>query len=165
MLTRRRRTAGFTVLELMVVLVVVALLAAVALPSYLDHVRRSRRADAIAAIAHVQQLQERYRADRDAYADRFVVRGGSLAGLGTAADADAAPNHATADGYYVLQLADARPAGYAVLATAAGPQRADAACVRLLATLAGGNLALDAGPAAGAMHGTASPATRRCWNR
>lgn len=160
-----RREGGFTVLELMLALVAVAVLAAVALPSYVDQIRRSRRADAIAAISRVQQMQERYRADREAYGDRFVVRSGAVAAVGAAGDPGATPSHATPDGHYTLRIIDAGPAGYTVVATAAGSQRADATCVRMLATLDGGNVVLDAGPSAGATHGTTSAAARRCWNR
>jgi type IV pilus assembly protein PilE len=162
---RLRSDMGFTLLELMLVLVVVAVLAAIALPAYHDQMRRSRRADAITVIAQVQQAQERHRANRSSYGERFVVRGGGLAGVGTATDADAAASHLSPGGWYELRLSDVGPAGYTIVATARGSQQADTSCARLQLTLAGGNLAHDSGAAGGTTHGVASAANRRCWNR
>lgn len=53
------KAAGFTLIELMVVVVVVALLAAVAVPSFLDSIRKSRRADAKTALVQLSQFMER----------------------------------------------------------------------------------------------------------
>ena len=41
----KKVAAGFTLLEMMIVVVVVAILAAVALPSYRDYITRSQRSD------------------------------------------------------------------------------------------------------------------------
>ena len=54
-----RRCAGFTLIELMIVVAVISLLAAIALPSYQDSVRKSRRADAKAALVQLAQFMER----------------------------------------------------------------------------------------------------------
>ena len=54
-----KRSAGFTLIELMIVVAVIALLAAIALPSYQDSVRKSRRADAKAALVQLAQFMER----------------------------------------------------------------------------------------------------------
>jgi len=62
-----KKTQGFTLLELMVVVVVIAILAAIALPSYLDQTRKSRRNAAEAAIQQIALLEERYRADHSSY--------------------------------------------------------------------------------------------------
>ncbi len=156
---------GFTLLELMLALVVAAVLAAIALPAYHDQVRRSRRADAITAIEQVQQAQERYRANRSSYGERFIVRGGGLAGVGATSDADAAASQLSPGGWYELQLADVGAAGYTIVAAARGSQQADASCARLQLTLAGGNLAHDSGATSGPTHGVASATNRRCWNR
>jgi len=42
--------------------------ASMALPTFMDSIRKSRRTDAFNAIANVQQLQERWRSNRNAYA-------------------------------------------------------------------------------------------------
>ena len=47
----RRRMAGVTLLELMIVVVVIAVLGAVAIPSYREYTRRAHRAEAKGANA------------------------------------------------------------------------------------------------------------------
>ncbi|MFT6276423.1 MAG: type IV pilus assembly protein PilE, partial [Halioglobus sp.] len=42
-----KKTAGFTLIELMVVVAVIGLLLAIVMPNYSESVRKSRRADAI----------------------------------------------------------------------------------------------------------------------
>ena len=59
--------AGFTLIELMVVVAIIAILAAIAYPSYLDSVRKSRRADGLAALTAAQVAQEKYRANHTTY--------------------------------------------------------------------------------------------------
>lgn len=52
--------AGFTLLELMIVVAIVGILAAIAFPSYQEHVRKTRRADAQAALMELSQFMERH---------------------------------------------------------------------------------------------------------
>lgn len=54
-----RRTTGFTLIELMIVVAIVGLLAAIAYPSYQDQVRKSRRSDGKVALTTVAQKLER----------------------------------------------------------------------------------------------------------
>lgn len=55
-----RKQAGFTLIELMIVVAIVGILAAVAYPSYQEHVRKARRADAQTALLELGQFMERY---------------------------------------------------------------------------------------------------------
>ena len=65
--TSCRVSAGFTLLELMIVLAIIAILAAIAYPSYQESVRRGRRAEARAALAELIQQQERYMTQNNTY--------------------------------------------------------------------------------------------------
>jgi type IV pilus assembly protein PilE len=142
--TRRARqahdAAGFTLVELCIVLALAGVLAAVALPSYQGRLEQARRADAQAALMRVQAAQEHYRSHHGLYAP-------ALANLG------AAGRPRSEAGHYVLALE--RTAGEAYRATATaqadGPQARDAACHTLTLDVHRGF----------AQHGPSA----RCWGR
>lgn len=60
LMTTHKRTAGFTLIELMITVAIVAILAAIAYPSYQDYVTRTRRASAAACMMEAAQYMERY---------------------------------------------------------------------------------------------------------
>jgi len=55
-----RKTAGFTLIELMVVVVIVAILAMIALPSYRQHTLKAHRTDCQQGLLNVAAQQERF---------------------------------------------------------------------------------------------------------
>jgi len=57
---RSIRPAGFTLVELMVVVAIATLLLAVAVPSYISYVRQSRRTEARTAVLDLAGREERY---------------------------------------------------------------------------------------------------------
>lgn len=67
-LARLRRAAGFTLIELMVVVAIVAILGALALPSYRDYVRRGQIAEGVAALSEARVRMEQYFQDNRSYA-------------------------------------------------------------------------------------------------
>jgi len=64
-----RGQAGFTLIELMVVVAVIAILASIAYPSYQEQIRKSRRAQAKADLVELTQVLERFRTVNNTYAD------------------------------------------------------------------------------------------------
>ncbi|MGY0503800.1 type IV pilin protein [Luteimonas sp. e5] len=62
-----QRHAGFTLIELMIVVAVIAILAAIAYPSYNEYVRKSRRAQAKADLVEYMQLAERFHTVNNTY--------------------------------------------------------------------------------------------------
>lgn len=58
-----RRSSGFTLIEVMVVVAIVAILAAIAIPSFSSYMRKSRRAEAVSSMQDAQLRLERWRVD------------------------------------------------------------------------------------------------------
>jgi type IV pilus assembly protein PilE len=64
---RAFRTAGFTLVELMVSIVVATILITIAVPSYTNQIRQSRRTDARTAVLDFAQREERYMSTNSSY--------------------------------------------------------------------------------------------------
>lgn len=62
-----RRTAGFSLLELLIALAVIGLITAIALPTYQESTLRSGRADGKSALMQVAAAQERYYSANNTY--------------------------------------------------------------------------------------------------
>jgi type IV pilus assembly protein PilE len=62
------RTAGFTLIEIMIVVVLVAVLLGIALPAYQGSMQKAHRTDARAILVQVANRQEQYMLDRSSYA-------------------------------------------------------------------------------------------------
>lgn len=56
---KSKRQAGFTLIELMIVVAVVGILSAIAYPSYTEYIRRGHRAEARAGLLQAAQWMER----------------------------------------------------------------------------------------------------------
>ncbi|HEX5418779.1 MAG TPA: type IV pilin protein [Gammaproteobacteria bacterium] len=65
---RRFAQAGFTLIELMIVVVIVAILAVIAVPSYRQYTLRAHRTEAKAALLKLQTKQEGYYLQNNQYA-------------------------------------------------------------------------------------------------
>lgn len=123
-----RSHAGFTLIELMVVLAIAAILAAVALPAYQSSIRKGRRSDAIDATAAVQQAQERWRANNTSYSSDIV-------------DELQLGSQLSKSGYYRLSISAATGAGYTLAAAAVTGkgQDKDTGCSTLTLTVVNGS--------------------------
>lgn len=72
------RSAGITLIELMVVVVIIAILAAVAIPSYRDYIIRGNRSAAQQFILTIANRQEQFRLDARSYASLIGAGAGGL---------------------------------------------------------------------------------------
>ena len=143
--------AGFTLIELMIVVVVVAILAALAFPQYRDYVVRSNRAVAKSLLVQVADRQEQFFTDRKTYAADmtdlgypavdntiFVDRGGNP----TAAD--------PGDALFQIVLSNATATTFTLTATPRNAQAADdTKCTAMAVNQAGQR--------------TSTPAGSDCW--
>jgi len=76
------RDAGFTLLEVMIVVAIVAILAAIAYPSYQEYIRNTREAEAKGQIMEYASELEAFRSKNFSYpADEAAARGFAPDGL------------------------------------------------------------------------------------
>lgn len=134
----RRRSCGFTLVELLTALSITALLAAVALPAWHSQRERAARQEAIALMTRLQAEQERFRAHHGRYAMQVTQ-------LGVTGARTAVPH-----GGYRIDLDATRSQRYTLRADRVEPA-AEHECSTLTLTVDEGFAAL--GPNA------------RCWNR
>jgi type IV pilus assembly protein PilE len=153
-----RRRAGFTIIELMMVVAVAGVLALVAYPTFMDSVRKSRRSEAVAALAQVQQSQERWRANNVSYADNAKLTVDPPNGLGIPA--------ATSSGLYALTIDAANANGYTATATAVAgkSQSHDTKCTVMRVRLDRANIQYG-GCTNCAVPDGALTDPDRCWSR
>jgi type IV pilus assembly protein PilE len=121
----RRAAAGFTLIELMVVVVIAALLLAIAVPSYQAQVQKSHRTEARSALLDLAAREERFFSTNNAYTN-------------VAANLNYSTFTPVGSGYYNVTIPPptaANPAtvpptqaGYAITATAIGNQASDTTC-------------------------------------
>lgn len=65
--TTIKKSAGFTLIELMITVAIVGILAAIALPSYNQYIARGKRAEARAAILQAEGWLERFYTENNRY--------------------------------------------------------------------------------------------------
>ena len=63
----QRNSAGFTLIELMIVVAIIGILSAIAVPAYGDYVRRSRITEAISGLSDARVKMEQYYQDNRGY--------------------------------------------------------------------------------------------------
>ena len=82
-MTKIKKQAGFTLIELMIVVAIIGIISAIAYPSYQESVRKSNRADGKAALNDVAQRLQRCFTAYSSYAHASCAIGQTLSGGGS----------------------------------------------------------------------------------
>ena len=123
------RLAGFSLIELMIVVAVMAILATIATQSYRRYTMRANRTDAKSVLLQIQVAQEKYFLQNNGYVTTLAnIVAAPPAGLGVPVNA---ATGATMSGNYSIAVTAATPTSYTVTATAIGGQAADTTCPTL----------------------------------
>jgi len=116
---RKKASAGFSLVEILIVVAIIGILAAVAVPSYAAYMEKTRRVDAVTFLSDAAAEQYRFFSEYNRYATKMSELGMS--------NGDTAESE---KGYYTISVESPDDVSYALTATpvAGGLQAKDAEC-------------------------------------
>jgi len=123
--------AGFTLIELMIVLAIVVILVTVALPSYRDYVLKSNRSLAEGVLLEVAGRQEQFFVNNNQYATLLTQLGYSATTVGLNQERETG---AAGSGVYNLSFSAASATAFTAQALPTGGQADDVKCATLSLT-------------------------------
>jgi len=146
---RPRRSAGFTLVELMAVVLIASILLSIAIPLYMQQVRHGRRTDAKTAVMDLAGREERMFSTTNAYSADPTQLGYAAVGSG------AVFPQIVGSGYYNITVVVPTPTTYTITATAiTADQLKDGSCFSFSVTQTGQQSSLSSGGA---------NTTNTCW--
>ena len=108
------KSAGFTMIELMIVVAIIGIIAGVGYPSYTEYVKKSRRSDGHLALLNAVQSMERCKTTRFSYSNCSV------------------PSNESPERFYSIALGEGLTASsFSIEATAQNAQVGDTDCATL----------------------------------
>jgi type IV pilus assembly protein PilE len=107
-----RKNAGFTLVELIVVMVIAAILASIAIPTYREAVRKSNRRAAQAEMMQISNLERQFFVANRTYATQAQLN-------------YTLPPELTGKYTFAITTTNGPPPGYTINFTAVGTQAAD----------------------------------------
>lgn len=117
----RRRAAGFSLIELMVVVAVIGILAGIGFPSYKSYLQRSNRSSAEQLIMEIVSKQSQYILDARQYTDIIGSGGLNIASRDSWTCTTTATQPQCSNSYYQMAVTvdnTATPPTFSILATA-----------------------------------------------
>ena len=126
-LPTQKRTSGFTLIEVTIVVAILGIVAAIAVPSYLAHVQKTRRTDATVLLSEAAGEQFRFYSEFNKYADDLSELGYSDATM------------TTEQGFYTVSVESADGISFVLIAepVAGNQQDQDADCPQMRIDSAG----------------------------
>lgn len=103
--TRTRRSRGFSLMELLIVVVIIGILTTIAYPNYREFVARAKRTEARAALLKIATNQERYYLQNNMFTKDLEVLGFSTT-----------PNYTTDSGSYSVTITFADASNFTAVA-------------------------------------------------
>ena len=118
----RMKPAGFSLIELLIVVAVVSILGMIAYPSYNDHVRKGKRAEAKTRLLQIAQLEERSFTENNTYTAGIATL------LGVAGNVYSSDTNDANSGYQITIAPTTPTTSYTLTATRQGATQMSCQC-------------------------------------